>query len=117
MDIVLILAVAFAIQCIEAVYLMLYIRRGYQKLNLKVKPNYDAVSQKNYALAHRIGDLVFRNTDVMLITIFCGLKVVSVYSMFKMITGHLDQILNIFVNSFNFLFGQTYQLPQYDRSG
>lgn len=108
-DIVLILGAAFVIQNIQTVYLLLYIRRGYKQLNLNVEPNFDAVSQKNYALVHRIGELVFNNTDVVLITVFCGLKVVSVYSMFKMITSHLDQILNILVHSFNFLFGQTYQ--------
>ncbi len=114
-DIVLILATGFAIQCIQTVYLLLYIRRNYPKLNLKAEPNYGAVSQKNFALVHQIGNLVFNNTDVMLITVFCGLKAVSVYSMFKMITGHLDQILNILVSSFNFMFGQSYQtdLVQY----
>lgn len=109
MDIVLILAVAFGIHSIQTVYMILYIRRGYRKLNLKVKPAYDTVSQKNYALIHQIGELVFSNTDVILLTVICGLKVVSVYSMFKMVTGHLDQILNILVGSFNFMFGQTYQ--------
>lgn len=109
MDIVLILAVAFGLHCIQTIYMALYIRRGYQKLNLKVKPAYDAVSQKNYALIHQIGELVFSNTDVILLTVVCGLKVVSVYSMFKMITSHLDQILNILVGSFNFVFGQAYQ--------
>lgn len=108
-DIVTILGVAVIIQNIQTVYLLLYIRRGYKQLNLQVTPNYGAVSQKKYALVHRIGELVFNNTDVVLITVFCGLKVVSVYSMFKMITGHLDQILNILVHSFNFMFGQTYQ--------
>lgn len=108
-DILLILGVAFVIQSVETIYMILYIRRGYKKLDLKVKPAYDKVSQKNYALMHQIGDLVFSNTDVILLTMFCGLKVVSVYSMFKMITSHLDQILNILVGSFSFMFGQTYQ--------
>ena len=108
-NIVLILAVEFLLQSIQAVYMVLYIRRGYKKLSLKVKPNYNAVAQKNFALVHRIGDLVFSNTDVVILTVFCGLKVVSVYSMFKMVTGNLDRILSIFVGSFTFLFGQTYQ--------
>lgn len=116
-NIVLILAVEFLLQSVQAVYLGVYIHRGYKKLNLKVQPNYGAVAQKNFALVHRIGELVFSNTDVVILTIVCGLKVVSVYSMFKLVTGNLDRILNIFVNSFRFLFGQTYQssLEQYCR--
>lgn len=108
-DIVVILAVAFAIQSLQAIYMLLYIRRGYDKLNLRAEPAYEAVSQKNFALVHRIGELVFNNTDVMILTVVCGLKVVSVYAMFKMVTSNLDQILNILVGSVSFLFGQTYQ--------
>lgn len=108
-NIVTILAVSFGIQCIQMAYILWYIHRNYKKLDLKVQPNYEAIGQKNFALVHQIGELVFKNTDVVILTMACGLKVVSVYSMFKMITSHLDQIMNILLNSVNFILGQTYQ--------
>ena len=107
-NIVFILAAAFAIQCLQTVYILLYVRRHYPQLDLRVKPNYEAVAQKNSVLVHQISSLIFRNTDVLILTVFCGLKVVSVYSMFKLVTTHLETLLDIPFNSINFALGQTY---------
>lgn len=108
-NIVTILAVSFLIQCLQVVYILHYIRKNYPKLDLNAEPDRLAVSQKNYALIHQIGALVFNNTDVVILTMICGLKVVSVYSVFKMISGHLDQILNLVTNSVSAALGQNYQ--------
>lgn len=111
-NIVLILAAAFLIQCIYAGGIVWYVKRNYQDLSDDVPPNRQAIGQKNFVLAHQIGELVFKNTDVVILTMFCGLKVVSVYSMFKMISGHLDTLLNIILDGFNFILGQTYQIDR-----
>lgn len=108
-DIVLILAISFAYDSLYNLYILLYVRKHFPLLNINSEPKFEAISQKSFALVHRIGELVFQNTDVIVITMFCGLKLVSVYGMFKLITGHLDQILAIIVDSINFLLGQTYQ--------
>lgn len=108
-NIVVILAVSFLIQCLQMIYILIYIRKKYPNLDLSVEPDNLAVSQKNYAMVHQIGALIFNNTDTLILTMVCGLKVVSVYSVFKMISGHLDQILNIVTSSVNAAMGQTYQ--------
>ena len=107
-NIVIILAITFLIQCIQAVYIMWYMRR-YKKLNLNVEPNLDSVSQKNSILIHQISTLVFQNTDVFILTLACDLKVVSVYSIFKLVTTQLQNILNIPINSIKFALGQCFQ--------
>lgn len=107
-NIVLILAVSFLVQCIQAAYILWYVR-GYSRLNLDVPPNYAATSQKNFALVHQVSTLIFQNTDVLILTLVCGLRVVSVYSMFKLVTSHLESILSIPLDSFSFAMGQTYQ--------
>lgn len=108
-DIVLVLAVAFCINCIQVVYTLWYVRRHYRDLDVNAAPDYDAIAQKNFTLIHQIDSLVFHNTDVVILTVFCDLKVVSVYSMFKLITNHLDQILNILVTAVKFMLGQAFQ--------
>lgn len=108
-DIVVILAVSFLINCLQAVYMLRYVRRHYPQVNLDVPPDYGAISQKNYAMVHQVSTLIFNNTDVLILTMACGLKVVSVYSMFKLVTSHLEAILNIPMNSIRFILGQTYQ--------
>ena len=107
-DLVLILAIAFVIQCSQAVFILWYIRRRYPQVTLKVTPNYEAVSQKNSVLVHQISSLIFRHTDVMILTVFCDLRLVSVYSMYKLVTSQLDTVLTIPLESIKFSLGQTY---------
>ncbi len=107
-DIVLILAVSFLIQCTQAVFILWYVRRHYPQVSLKAAPNYEAVAQKNSVLVHQISSLIFRHTDVMILTIFCDLKLVSVYSMYKLVTSQLDTVLTIPLDSIKFSLGQTY---------
>lgn len=107
-NIVVVLAAAFVIQCLPTAFILLYVKRNYPQVDLSVTPNYDAVSQKNSVLVHQISTLIFRNTDVLILTVFCDLKLVSVYSMFKMVTSQLETLLDIPFNSISFALGQTY---------
>ena len=63
----------------QVIFVVLYTRKKYNWLNLREKPNYEAISQKNSVFIHQISTLVFSNTDTIILTFFCGLKVVSVY--------------------------------------
>lgn len=109
--IVWILAASFLISLIQAVYILAYIRRGYPWL-VAAEPDEGAVSQRNYVLLHQIADLIFRNTDVLILTVACGLKVVSVYSVYKLIITHLESVLQILSNSCSFALGQCYQVDR-----
>ena len=110
-NIVFILAVAFLLQCLQIAYVLWYVR-SYTKLHLDVPPNQKALEQKDSVLVHQISSLVFRNTDVMILTIFCGLPTVSVYTIYKMVSSHLESILAIPITSVNFVMGQTFQMDR-----
>ena len=111
-NIVLILAVSFLIQCLETVFVLWYIKKHYPDLDLNEEPDYQAISQKNYVVMHQISSLIFYNTDVMILTVLCDLRVVSVYSMFKMVTSHLQKLIDIPFNSLSFSLGQTFHLDR-----
>lgn len=114
-NIVFILAATFVLQCTQAALITWYAKRSYPALDLTVTPDYEAISQKNSVLIHQISALIFRNTDVLILTVFCDLKLVSVYSMFKLVTSQLENVLEIPINSISFSLGQTFQtdLPLY----
>lgn len=111
-NIILILGISFFIQCLQAFYILWYIRRGYPKLRLDVAPDHQAIAQRNYALVHQISALIFQNTDVLILSVVCGLRVVSVYSMFKLVTSHLERIISLFLNSISFVLGQNFQVDK-----
>ena len=108
-NIVWILAASFAIGCLQCVFILWYVRR-YKQLDLSASPNEAAISQKNAVLVHQISALVFQNTDVLILTVFCDLRVVSVYAIYRMVTSQIESVVGIFPNSVSFVMGQNYQL-------
>lgn len=111
-NIVLILAVSFLIQCLETAYVLWYIKKHYPELDLREEPDYQAISQKSSVVLHQISSLIFYNTDVLILTVLCDLRVVSVYSMFKMVTSHLQKLIDIPFKSFSFSLGQTFHVDR-----
>ena len=103
-----VLVVSAAINLIQAIYICLYINRKYKWVDLKVTPNMSAISEKNFMLVHQISGMIFHNTDILILTLMGDLKVVSVYSIYKLIITQLENILTIFVGSFNFALGQSF---------
>lgn len=108
MNVVVVIFASFVVSLLQAIFIVAYFRLKYKWIDLKVKPDYSALEQKNFALIHQIAGLVFQNTDVLILTVFCELKVVSVYSMYKLVTTHLSNVLNIPFSSITFALGQSY---------
>lgn len=104
---------------VQMLGIVLYIRRHYPWLDLKVKADFDAISQKKAVLVHQISGLIFSNTDTVLLTIFTSLKVVSVYGMYAMIFGMVKSIAVTVSEGFHYALGQAFQdrkrfMPMFD---
>lgn len=84
------------------------VRHKYSWINFHEKPNMKSIEQKNSVMIHKISGIVFQNTDIILLTVICGLKVVSVYTMYKLVINMVTTIIASFGDSINFVFGQTY---------
>lgn len=107
-NVVLVVFSSFAVSLLQTVYIMVYIRKYYGWIDLSVPPNNDALDQKNSALVHQISTLVFQNTDVLILTVFCDLKVVSVYSLYKVVMTNITSMLYMIYDSFDFSMGQLF---------
>lgn len=83
-------------------------KKKYPWVKFNAKPNKDAISQKNFVLVHKISGLIFQNVDIVLLTFFCGLRVVSIYTMYKLVINMITTVVASFSDSFNFIFGQTF---------
>lgn len=93
---------------IKMFYVSWYIKKNYEWLDLKVKPNFGAISQRGAVFMHQISSLVFSHTDVLILTFVCGLKTVSVYSMYATIYGMINNIITITSNSVQSALGQIF---------
>lgn len=87
--------------------LSLYIRRYYPWIDLKVKPNFSAIAQSKNVLVHQIAMLIFYNTDSLLLSYFCGLKAVSVYSIYTMLFGIITTVIS-YLSGIDFILGQAF---------
>ena len=97
---------------IKMLYVSGYMKRNYKWIDLSVKPNFEAISQRSAVFVHQISSLVFSHTDVLILTFVCGLKTVSVYSMYATIYGMLDNIISIISNSVQSALGQIFHIDR-----
>lgn len=89
------------------IILKIYVRKNYQYLNFKEKPDFTALGQRKAAMVHQIAGVVVNNTDTLLLTIFENLTVVSIYSVYQMVFTHLYTLItNLFSTSTVASFGQ-----------
>ena len=91
-----------------AIYITLYTKKHYPWLNLKAKPDKQAISQKSSVLVHEVSQMVFNHTDVLLLTIFTNLTVVSIYTVYNMIVDIISTLIGNVHNGFAFRLGQIY---------
>ena len=92
---------------IQVAAIISYIKKRYGWIDLRVKPNFEAISQSKNVLVHQVSTLIFTNTDTLILTYCCGLKMVSVYGMYTLLFGMISTAIGNFGGA-NFILGQTY---------
>jgi O-antigen/teichoic acid export membrane protein len=107
-NIILIQLSYFIINILQMLMISIYIKKNYKWIDLSVKPNYASLSQKKSVLIHQISYMVFNNTDVFILTIFCGLKVVSVYIMYNLIFQMINNLVSNINSGVVFILGYNY---------
>ena len=92
----------------RSIYIVRYAKKHYPWLDLKVMPDFEAISQKKSVLVHEVSQMVFNHTDVLLLTVLTDLKIVSVYSIYNLIVDNISVLINNIHNGFAFRLGQIY---------
>ncbi len=92
----------------QLVFLYVYAKRRYKWIDLKANPDFDAISQKNSVLVHQLSGMVFNNTDVILISVLCDFKAVSIYAVYNIFFSQVQNFITSIVSSFTFALGQMF---------
>lgn len=98
----------FIISIIQMAFILWYVKKEFPWLNLQVKPMKERIGQRTAVVWHQISGFVFSNTDILMLTYFCDLKVVSIYSMYNMFFSMVESLVSNVTGSFVFVMGQTY---------
>lgn len=91
-----------------SLYITFYTKKHYPWMNLKAKPDRQAIAQKNSVMVHEISQMIFNHTDVLLLTVFTNLTVVSIYTVYNMIVDIISTLIGNIHNGFAFRMGQLY---------
>lgn len=86
------------------IFLNFYVKR-YYKIDLKAIPDNTTVKQRWDAFAQELAIMVNSNTDIIVLTIFCNVKIVSVYTVYNMIINGVKQLLQTFTTGVGAAFG------------
>lgn len=92
----------------QMVFIETYMKKVFGWIDLSVKPNIQALAQSTSVLVHQISGLVFSSTDTIILTMMCGLKTVSVYSIYTMLFGMVSTLIQNVNSGIVFLMGQTF---------
>ncbi len=107
-SLILIQLVYCIIALMQLIFLYFYAKNRYTWLNLKEKPDFEAISQKNSVLVHQLSGMVFNNTDVLLISFLCDFKAVSIYAIYNIFFSQVQNFITSIVSSFTFALGQMF---------
>ena len=90
-------------------YVYVHAKRRYTWLNLHSAPDYKAISQRKSVLVHQISGMVFNNTDILLLSVLCDFKMVSVYSIYNIFFSQVQTFITSIISGFSFALGQMFQ--------
>ena len=115
---ILVLILSNSLILIQLVYCILYLlqlgyvyihaKRRYKWLDLKVKPDYEAISQRKSVLVHQVSGMVFNNTDVLLLSFLTDFKVVSIYTIYNIFFSQVQTFITSIISGFSFALGQMF---------
>ena len=97
-----------AIMGIQVIIYSVYFNRRYKWIEQDVKPDMSLLENRRYYVVQEIAGLVFNSTDTFVLSIFCGLKVASVYTVYSMVYSAVSTIISIVRSSTGFILGQSY---------
>ena len=105
-DILIVQTVATLIFLSRYFFIRYYMRLNYTYVTFRSEPNFNAIEKRWSAFIHQIAGIVVFNSPVVIITIFCGLKDVSIYVIYSMVFSAVGMIVGVFSNGLLAGFGE-----------
>lgn len=86
----------------------IYFNRRYKWLDKNARIDESLLENRKYYFTQQIAGLIFNSTDTFVLSVFCGLKVASVYATYNLVYTALAQIISLIRGSTSFVLGQSF---------
>lgn len=98
---------------LRPVIIRIYINKKYS-INRKEKYDVDPITQKWNGVAQHISFIILQSTDTILLTFFCSLSMVSVYSVYNMVISGINSLITAVIINSSTLLGNLYKKEEYE---
>lgn len=95
------------------VLLNMYVKKRYQIIK-DIEPNLDSISQRWDGVGHTLAYFVHTKADVALLTFFSNLSLVSVYSVYSLVTNGLNMFVSSISKAVQAAFGNMYAREEHE---
>ena len=110
-DIVAVQLVFFLISLVKIPIIAIYCKRKYPWLSFSVKTDERMLKERSAFVVHELSATIFSNTDVFVISVFCGFEMASVYTIYNMVFSALNSLLNTANTGLGFMLGRNLDKP------
>lgn len=93
---------------IKAIIINIYVKKQYDWLDYRRKISTKILSQRNAFVIHEISGVIFSSTDVFVLSMFCSMKVASVYAVYNLVFSSLNSFISVVIKGFDFTLGHEY---------
>ncbi len=104
MNIFVVKGVSAVINVLVPIIMSIYVRKKYE-IDKKVPKNKLGLKGRWDAMWHSIANIIHTNTDLVVLTVFSNVKMVSVYTIHYLVINGVFKILSTFTNSLEAAFG------------
>ena len=103
-----------SIYLLRIIILSTYVKKNYSFLDLKEKPLYDHISQRNDAIIHQISALIVVGSSTLIVSIVRGLKEASVFNVYFLVFAGVNTICSIVSSTIYSSFGDVIAKKEQD---
>lgn len=96
------------INIMKIIFFQIYIYKKCSKIETNVKPDFESISNRKHAFIHNLVYIISANIDIFIITIFLGLKEVSVYMIYSQIFSSVTMLVDCLMDGLNSSLGQIF---------
>lgn len=108
MNIAFIQFIYFIITILKVLFYKRYFKKHYGWLKKDIIVNDEKLKDRNAFIITEIAWTIFSSTDMIILSIFIGAKLSSVYSVYNMIFVSINALINSIYLSINYVLGTTY---------
>ena len=86
----------------------IYFNKRYTWIDKDARIDESLLENRKYYFTQQVAGLIFNSTDTFVLSVFCGLKVASVYATYNLVYTALAQIISLIRGSTSFVLGQSF---------